>query len=109
MKKIILLLTLFAFFGCSKDKIFLLTNTDNQKYYLSDSIHKIIKTDQISSTPIIIIDAKPFGYDTEKDTIFIPLEKKDLHQISFLNQQTAVMLFGPRGDRGAVVIMTKKQ
>lgn len=109
MKKIILLFTLITVIGCSKDKIFLLTNTDNQKYYLSDSILKIIKTDQISATPIIIIDAKPFEYDTEKDTVFIPIEKKDLHQISFLNQQTAVMLFGPRGDRGAVVIMTKKK
>jgi hypothetical protein len=107
MKKLILALILITIFGCSKNKTFVLKDTDNQKYFLSDSIHKIIKLDQITSTPIVIIDGRPFEYDIDNDTIFIPLEKKDLYQIAFLNKQTATMLYGFPGERGAVIIMTK--
>jgi hypothetical protein len=107
MKQILILFTLLVIIGCSKDTIFVLKDTDNQKYYLSDSIHKIAQNSQISLSPIIIIDGIPIKYDIEKDTVFLPLQKKDLYQISFLNKRSATVIYGSQGDRGAIIITTK--
>jgi hypothetical protein len=107
MKQILLLLIIIMIFGCTKKTFFVLKDTDNQKYYLSDSIHKIAQNNQISLSPIIIIDGIPIKYDIEKDTVFLPLQKKDLYQISFLNKRSATVIYGSQGDRGAIIITTK--
>jgi hypothetical protein len=107
MKQILILFTLLVIIGCSKDTIFVLKDTDNQKYYLSDSIRKIAQNNQISLSPIIIIDGIPIKYDIEKDTVFLPLQKKDLYQISFLNKRSATVIYGSQGGRGAIIITTK--
>lgn len=107
MKSILILFIFIIASGCSKDKIFVLKDTDNQKYYLSDSIHKIAQNNQISLSPIIIIDGIPIKYDIEKDTVFLPLQKKDLYQISFLNKRSATVIYGSQGGRGAIIITTK--
>ncbi|MFH6944974.1 hypothetical protein [Flavobacterium sp. FlaQc-50] len=107
MKQILILFTLLVIIGCSKDTIFVLKDTDNQKYYLSDSIRKIAQNNQISLSPIIIIDGIPIKYDIEKDTVFLPLQKKDLYQILFLNKRSATVIYGSQGGRGAIIITTK--
>ena len=106
MKNLFLILFVLCIFGC-KGKIFLLENSGNENFYLSDSIKKIFKTGNIGRKPILLVDGSLFYYNENLDTIKLPIKRKDLFYISYLDRKAAYQLYGPKGKKGVIIIETK--
>ena len=78
-----------------------------EKYFLNDKINTVVTEGQITKSPIIVIDGVLFQYDEKLDTVKLPLTKKDMYLLTFLNKKTAGVIYGKIGKRGAVLISTK--
>src|SRR5688572_25073359 len=76
------------------------------KFYLSDSIKKIIKKGYIDTSPLIVIDGVEFKYDTSRANIILPLKKKEITAIAFINKESSHVIYGENADKGAVLINT---
>ena len=92
-----------------KFKIFLLEDTDDSRYYLVDKIRSAFENNAISETPLIAIEGVPFPYDKALNTIFLPLKKDDIDEVSFINKNTSNVIFGENETFGAVLITKVKQ
>jgi hypothetical protein len=100
---------MFCFFGlisCGKPKVFVLGDSDNNRYYLSDSIKKVYKKGYINKAPLIAIDGVPFDYQANSDTIMLPLKKNQITDIGFINKNSSSIIYGADANNGAVVLIT---
>lgn len=106
MKGKLVISTLLALVSCGKPKVFVLKDSDNEKYYLSDSIKIAFKKGYIWKSPLIAIDGVPLDYQKNLDTIFLQLKKNQITSINFLNEKSSPVIYGVDADNGAVVINT---
>ena len=117
--KIIILLVLAALLANCKSKnsetkneatshpnTFVLEDIGEDKFYLSDSVKNLFKKGYIGKSPLIAIDGVEFKYQTSQDTIIIPLKKKEITVIEFINKGSSHVIYGANADKGAVVINT---
>lgn len=85
---------------------FVLEDTGEDKFYLSDSIKKLLEKGYIDKSPLLVIDGVEFKYDTSLTTIILPLKKKEITAIEFINKKSSHIIYGENADNGAVVINT---
>ncbi len=90
-------------------KTFILGDINNDKYYLADSINKIFHAGHIGQTPLIAINGITFKYQRKLDTVLLPLSKKDILNIGYVNKKSSQIIYGKAADSGAIIIqaMTK--
>lgn len=93
----------------TKSKIFLLDNEDDSIYYLVDKITTAFQSEQIANTPLIAIDGVPFEYDKALNTIFLPLKKEEITDVTILNKNSSPVIYGKDEIYGAIIISTSKQ
>lgn len=93
----------------TKFKIFLLENEDDAMYFMVDRIKTAIEGNRIANAPLIAIDGVPFEYDKTQNTIFLPLKKVDITDVSILNQKSSPVIYGENEIYGAIIISTTKQ
>lgn len=106
-KQILILMIAVCLVSCSNRKFFVLKDNNNDKYFLLDSISVRVKNNQITASPMIVIDGIPFKYDSNIDTVYLPVSKKDLFLLTFLSKKTASVIYGENGKKGVVLISTK--
>lgn len=122
MKAAIIFIVFFAIAGCGRRKtiasndvsihksatlkVFVLKDSSEDKYFLSDSIKGIFKNGYIGETPLIAIDGIIFNYEQKLDTIILPLKKSEITVVSFLNKKSSPVIYGANAISGAVVINT---
>ncbi|MEO6454066.1 MAG: hypothetical protein ABIN97_08345 [Ginsengibacter sp.] len=87
-------------------KIFVLKDISDDKYYLADSINRIFQKGYIAQSPLIAIDGVVFKYQRNLDTIMLPLLKKEIISIDFLNKKGSPFIYGAHADKGAIIIGT---
>ena len=105
MKNIIFLILIFLFFvSCEKPTIFVLKDKDQNKFSLSDSVKKEFKKDVISRKPLIAINGIIWEYDKKSDTVVLPLTKKEIQSVNFLNKNNSDVIYGPKATDGAIII-----
>ncbi|WP_369753630.1 hypothetical protein AB3G34_05010 [Flavobacterium sp. WC2409] len=107
MKQFLTLIIAISFLSCSNRKVFVLKDANSEKFYLSDSINFRIDAGQLTSSPLIVIDGIPLKYKNELDTVYLPIEKKDVYLLTFLGKKTASVIYGENGKKGVVLISTK--
>jgi len=90
----------------SHPNTFVLEDIGEDKFYLSDSVKKLFKKGYIDKSPLIAIDGVEFEYQTSLDTIIIPLKKKEITVIDFINKGSSHVIYGENANKGAVVINT---
>lgn len=93
----------------TKSKIFLLDNEDDSIYYLVDKITTAFQSEQIANTPLIAIDGVPFEYDKALNTIFLPLKKEEITDVTIFNKNSSPVIYGKDEIYGAIIISTSKQ
>ncbi|TRX20534.1 hypothetical protein FNW25_13700 [Flavobacterium franklandianum] len=93
----------------TKSKIFLLGNEDDSMYYLVDIIKTAFQSEQIANTPLIAIDGVLFEYDKALNTIFLPLKKEEITDVTILNKNSSPVIYGKDEIYGAIIISTSKQ
>lgn len=93
----------------TKSKIFLLDNEDDSIYYLVDKITTAFQSEQIANTPLVAIDGVPFEYDKALNTIFLPLKKEEITDVTILNKNSSPVIYGKNEIYGAIIISTSKQ
>lgn len=80
--------------AASLPNTFVLEDIGKDKFYLSDSIKKLFKKGYIDKSPLIAIDGVEFKYQTSMDTIIIPLKKKEITVIEFINKGRSHVIYG---------------
>ena len=106
MKIKLIILASFILASCGKPKVFVLSDSGNDKYYLSDSIKNAFELGYIKKSPLIAIDGVSFEYQKNLDTIELPLVKNQISVIEFLNHESSPSLYGENANNGAVIINT---
>src|SRR5688572_19479676 len=110
MKITLILIIAFILTGCGsqngKLKIFVLKDSTDDKYFISDSVNIIFRSGQISNAPLIAIDGVVLNYQENLDTITLPLKKRDIFTVDFLNKKSSPVIYGETAVHGAVIINT---
>jgi hypothetical protein len=107
MKSPLLIILSATLFGCSNPKAFVLNDTEENKYFVSESIKNAFETNQIDTSPLIVIDGIPFSYNKKQDIILLPLKKSDIKSLNFLNQNSSRIIYNEKENGGAIIITTK--
>lgn len=108
MKQFLLIFFCTLLTGCSNPRIFILDDTQENKYFVSDLIDNI-KENQIGKSPLIVINGIPFKYEKSQDTILLPLKKSEIKSLEFLNQNSSRIMYNEKENDGAVIITTQTQ
>jgi len=87
-------------------KIFILKDTSNDKYFVSDSIKVFFRKGYIGKSPLIAIDGVVFNYQKDLDTIILPLTKSDITTLAFLNKKSSPVIYGRNAVNGTIIINT---
>jgi len=95
---------IFILSACSSNR-YLLTDKGPDSKYLIEKIEKSAQKGLISKTPMLVIDGHPYRYDVELKK-GLRLTKTDINQIDILEHETGTNLYGSRGKKGVVLIMT---
>jgi len=96
--------------------VILLSSCSNNRYLLNDKgiegkylIQRIEEYTQkkqlISNTPMLVIDGRPYRYEVELKR-GLNLSKSNIKKINVLNHDTGTNLYGNRGKKGVVLIVT---
>ena len=103
MKKLFLIILICLLAGCAtnrltyrnngKQYVFLLRDNDVSKSYLNDSVKISYKKGTIINSPLIAIDGIVFKYNTDQDTIYLPLKKMDISAISYLDKSSSSVIY----------------
>lgn len=107
MKRILFAFSSIIILGCSNPKIFILKDTNENKYYASELINNAFEKDQIDESPLIVINGIPFKYDKQQDTILLPLKKSEIINLDFLNKNSSRIMYNEKENDGAVIITAK--
>ncbi len=104
--KKILILVFLPFISCNKPTIFILKDSNENKYSLSDSVKVAFKEDAINETPLIAIDGIVLKYNKNTDTVFLPLKKEEIRAFQILHKNSSNAIYGPDAVDGAIIINT---
>ena len=114
MKKLVLLLLGFSavVFAVKKTEnqitarqhIFLLSDNDDSKFYLNDSVKVNYEKGIIINSPAIVINGVKIEYKTDKDTVYLPLKKTDIGNLAFLHNESSSLIYGKKETNGAIII-----
>ena len=122
MKVTLILIIAFALAGCGKTRIlvpknisddkyarlqiFVLKDTGETKYFISDSIKTFFRKGQIGRSPLIAIDGIVLNYQKNSDTIILSLRKSEITDVAYLNKKSSQFIYGENAISGAVIINT---
>ncbi|WP_428231001.1 hypothetical protein [Flavobacterium sp.] len=109
MKRFLLLLSSTILTGCSNPNTFILNDSEENKYFVLESVNHAFQEDQIGKFPFIVINGIPFKYDKEQDTIILPLEKSDIISLDFLNKNSSRIIYNEKENDGAIIITARIQ
>lgn len=109
MKKSLVILSSIILIGCSKPKVFILNDTQENKYYVQELVSNAFEENLIEKSPLIVIDGIPFRYNKAQDTILLPLKKSEITNLNFLNQNSSRIIYNEKENDGAIIITTKNQ
>lgn len=107
-KSLLILLSLFSV-GCSNQKVFILNDKDESKYFVQKLVGAAFEKDLIGKSPLIVINGIPFKYNKKQDTIFLPLKKPDIITLDFLNRNSSRIIYNEKENDGAIIITSKIQ
>lgn len=93
----------------SKTKVYLLEDENESKYYLTESLKPIIQENHITDSPVISIDGVKYNYDRTHNSIILPLKRENIADMTVLNKETSMVVFGKDAVNGAVIITTTKR
>lgn len=116
MKKILYVIFACLIISCSTQKTvvesnsiqhtFLLEDNDSFRFQLIDAIKTAYSERNFINSPVIAIDGIIFKYNKSKDTIVLPLKKKDITNIIYLNKESSPAIYGKKETNGAIIINT---
>jgi hypothetical protein len=104
MKITLLLLSSTLILGCSKPQTFVLNDTKENNYFVSELVNKAFEENQIDKSPLIVINGIPFQYNKKQDTIILPLKKSDIISLDFLNKNSSRIIYNEKENDGAIII-----
>ena len=104
MKRTLLLLSSTIILGCSKPQTFVLNDTKENNYFVSELVNKAFEENQIDKSPLIVINGIPFQYNKKQDTIILPLKKSDIISLDFLNKNSSRIIYNEKENGGAIII-----
>lgn len=107
MKQLILLLLLAIEPGCSSPTTFVLDDSKENKYFVSEFVNTAFEQNQIDKSPLIVINGTPFKYNKEKDTVTLPFKKSDIITLDFLNKNSSRIIYNEKENGGAILIAIK--
>ncbi|PTS90242.1 hypothetical protein DBR27_21860, partial [Flavobacterium sp. HMWF030] len=93
MKQTLTILSSTIFLGCSNPHTFVLNDTKQNKYFVSESINQAFEKNEIDRSPLIVINGIPFRYNKDEDTIVLPLKKSDIISLDFLNKNSSRIIY----------------
>ena len=105
-QKVLFIVASLAFVSCSKPTIFVLKDSDQNKYYLSDSVKVAFKKDIITKTLLVAIDGVVWDYDKTADTIILPFKKEEIRDVIIISKSASTVIYGDEAQDGALVITT---
>jgi hypothetical protein len=106
MKQALLIISSVMLLGCSHPHTFVLNDTKENRYLVSEMVNKVFEENQINESPLIVINGIPFEYDKKQDTILLPLKKSDIKSLNFLNQNSSRIIYNEKENGGAIIITT---
>lgn len=109
MKQFLLILSSTIAIGCSNPKTFVLEDTNENKYFVSEFVKNVFDKNEIENCPLIVINGIPFTYNKNQDTISLPLKKSDITSLNFLNKNSSRIVYNEKENDGAIIITTKNQ
>lgn len=93
--------------GCTQSHYYL-DDTNQDKRFLVEKIEEFTKKGMTTNKPILVIDGIEF-VDTKKvDLKRMGISKSDIKSIDLLKKEAALRVFGKEGERGVLLITTKK-
>ena len=92
----------------SKEHTFLLQDNDSLKFQLVEAIKTTYVEKSFINSPVVAIDGIIFKYNKAQDTIVLPLKKKDITNIIYLDKGSSSAIYGKKETNGAIIINTKK-
>ena len=95
---------IFILSACTSNRYLLIDKGPDSKF-LIQKIEESAQKGLISETPMLVIDGHPYRYDVELKK-GLRLTKADINQIDILEHETGTNLYGSRGKKGVVLIMT---
>ena len=109
MKRALTILSSAIFLGCSNPHTFVLNDTKQNQYFVSESINQAFEKNEIDRSPLIVINGIPFRYNKDQDTIILPLKKSDIISLDFLNKNSSRIIYNEKENDGAIIIGAKIQ
>lgn len=109
MKLAFLLLCSAFAISCSNPRTFVLDDTIQNSYSVSQSILNALEKDQIDNSPLIVINGTPLAYNKKQDTVILPFKKSDLISLEFVNKNSSRIIYNEKENDGAIIITTKTQ
>ena len=108
MKYLLLPFLLVFLLSCCTLNRYSLDDEGKDKTFLIQKIEDLSKDGQISKKPILVIDGNEYVDIKEIDLVDLNLSKKDIKEIELLKRNAAIRVFGESGERGVLLITTKK-
>jgi len=90
--------------SCSNNR-YLLNDKGIEGKYLIQRIEEYTKKKLISNTPMLVIDGRTYRYEVELKK-GLNLSKSNIKIIDVLKHNTGTILYGNRGKKGVVLIVT---
>lgn len=109
MKRALTILSSVLFLGCSNPHTFVLNDTKQNQYFVSESINQAFEKNDLDTSPLIVINGIPFRYNKDQDTIVLPLKKSDIISLDFLNKNSSRIIYNEKENDGAIIISAKIQ
>ena len=109
MKRTLIILSSILFLGCSNPHTFVLNDTKQNQYFVTERINQAFKKNEIDRSPLIVINGIPFRYNKDQDTIVLPLKKSDIISLDFLNKNSSRIIYNEKENDGAIIISAKIQ
>ena len=106
MKRTLIILSSTLFLGCSNPHTFVLNDTKQNQYFVSEFIKQVFEKNGIDKSPLIVINGIPFRYNKDQDTIILPLKKTDIISLDFLNKNSSRIIYNEKENDGAIIITT---
>jgi len=107
MKKIVLLSSIFLFVSCGTFNRYLLKDDNDDKNFLKEQIQTFHQQKEIpTTTPLIVIDGKPYRFDVELKEDALPLSRNEVSKIEVLETKVGIAIYGKPGKKGVLIITT---
>lgn len=96
---------LFLLSGCISSRYYL-QDKGKDRYFLTRIIRHGMKNGNITLTPVLVIDGRPYRYQVELKQDKLNLYRYTIKSIDVLKKKKAVEIYGKEGERGVLIIST---